>query len=215
MSRPKSSDPTLEDLLEDSKVLAYEFDQLCGSGDKLRVGTHLADRVTHNNTVQGFAIACRNLSFFFFAHHPHYSKGRQDGDLDVRHFLPDWPAHCPALAPVLRDAKDDASKQVMHMTGKRRGLNFNPGNVHRWPVDSIERELLVLLRTFLRVVPETLLHPESLRVLRSFAPREPAGPAEMVTTSGHISVLSTAVTHTCSPAAEAGQQLRGFTARTS
>src|SRR5438128_4176279 len=110
MAPTKRLHRTPEQLRAESKTLWYEYTQLCESADHLRSGTYIGDRTTLNNTVQGFATACRNISCFFFAHSPDF-PGLQKDDLGAVDYVADWPTRCPPPSKVLRDAKEAANKQ--------------------------------------------------------------------------------------------------------
>jgi hypothetical protein len=99
-----------QELADESKTLRYEFSQLCTSADLLRTGTFGEAGVSHNNTVQGFVCAFRNLACFFYSHLPTDFPQLQKDDLGAEEYLTDWPTRCPAPSHVLRDAKRAADK---------------------------------------------------------------------------------------------------------
>lgn len=190
---------TQQQLADESKTLWYEFSQLCESADLLRNGTFGGAGVSHNNTVQGFVSAFRNLACFFYPHlQPDFPDLKKD-DLGAEEYIPNWPTRCPMPSRVLRDAKEAADKQVMHMTAARRNLNFVPGNEHYWPVDHIERELLGTLRVFLGAAPPNLVEPAALAKLQHLTSRTPEATSGTMTPTGHVSatgITGVGSTHT-------------------
>jgi hypothetical protein len=178
---------TPEQLRAEARTISYEFVQLCESAERLRKGVFLADRITLNNTVQGFVTACRNLSCFFFPHTAHFPNLEGD-DLGAVEYVPDWPARCPAPSLLLQDAKTTANKQVAHMTGERRDLNAGPGKEHLWLIDDIERELLGVVRVFLGALAGAPFDATALADLQALAPRTPVATSGMITHTGYIGV---------------------------
>ncbi len=178
---------TQAQLHAETKTLAYEFAQLCESADLLRKNIFGGKGVSHNNTVQGFATAFRNLACFFFPHANNFPPLIED-DLGAEEYVPDWPARAPAPSAQMRICKEAASKQVMHITGARRDLNFVPGNEFNWPIDDLERDLLAALRVFLAATTEAQFDPVALADLRHVAGRTPVPSGGAITHSGHVSV---------------------------
>jgi hypothetical protein len=177
---------TPDELQSESRIIRYEFVQLCGSSDRLRRGVFLGDRVTLNNTVQGFVTACRNLSCFFFPHTTHFPDLKRD-DLGAEEYVPDWRTRCPAPSLLLQDAKTAANTQVMHMTGERRDLNLVPGKEYNWPIDRIECELLGVLRVFLAAAPVSLFDPSARADLQRLAAPPVVASSSGITHTGYTS----------------------------
>jgi hypothetical protein len=178
---------TPADLHAETKTLAYEFVQLCESADLLRRNYFGGCGVSHNNTVQGFALAFRNLACFFFPHANNFPPLIND-DLGAVEYVPDWVNRAPAPSTQIRLCKEAASKQIMHITAARRDLNFVPGNEFNWPIDDLERDLLGVLRLFLATTTEAQFDPLALADLRHIAARTSLPSAGVITHSGHISV---------------------------
>jgi hypothetical protein len=181
---------THQELATESNVLSYEFSQLCDSADLLRKGTFGGVGVTHNNTVQGFVSAFRNVACFFYPHHTNDFPQLRNDDLGAEEYLADWPTRCPVPSQYLRHAKKAADRHVMHMTAARRNVNFVRGIEHLWSIDVIEGELLGTLRIFLGAVPTTLVDFTALVKLGSMAHRIPMSASEVISHTGHTSVAS-------------------------
>jgi hypothetical protein len=188
--RPRVARTSVE-LQAETKTLAYEFAQLCQSADVLRQGTFGGKGVNQNNTVQGFAIAFGNLACFFFPHASNFPPLIED-DLGAVEYVPDWSARAPAPSVLMRECKEAASKQIMHLTGTRRDLNFVPGNEFNWPIDDLERELLSTLRVFLAATSATQFDPRALADLRCLEGKISAPSGAAITHSGHLSVAGKA-----------------------
>jgi hypothetical protein len=197
MARNARLSRTATELLAESKTLGYEFAQLCESAEHLRQVTHGGTGVTHNNTVQGFVIAFRNIACFLFPHQTSDFPALRKDDLGAVDYIPDWPTRCPVASRLLCDAKKAADRQVAHMTVARRNLNFVPGNEHFWLFDDIERELLTVLRAFLAAAPRSLLDPTARAGMEALVAPPPSTSSGAITHSGHISV--TGVTGSSSP----------------
>ncbi len=178
---------TTVQLKAETKTIAYEFAQLCTSADLLRQNIFGGAGVSHNNTVQGFATALRNLSCFFFPHQAGFPELDKD-DLGAEEYVPDWPKRAPVPSKLLRNSKDAANKEIMHITGTRRDLNFVVGNQHNWALDDLEQELLEALRIFLAATSDAQFDPLALADLRQVSARTPISPSGVISNSGHVSV---------------------------
>ena len=82
-------------------------------------------------------------------------------------YHPDWKSRRPPPSAKLKGAKRACDKQIAHMTGLRRDLNFAPGHQHWWPIVEIKEELQRVLTVFLHIVPDQMLDPEALAGLRT------------------------------------------------
>lgn len=158
---------TQTELRDDSKTLWYEFRVLRHIARILNSGGFTSDWASGNAHVESFAIHCRNLIFFFFAHDSVHSAGspRSTDVLAVDFF--DNPTHwdtiCPRISDTLRSAKKQADKQIAHITEERRNLNQQNGPTASWKSGIITVELAHVMRTFLDHVPPKVLdsHVES------------------------------------------------------
>jgi hypothetical protein len=159
---------TQEQLQAESKTLLFEFHQMTESAELLRQNAFGGSGVTHNNTVQGFVTHFRNISCFFFEHHPRFPSPKE-GDLAAGEYVADWSTRSPAPSTDVCDAKEAANKQIAHITAVRRDRNFVRGNEYRWQIDEIERELVAVLRQFLAVAPEAKFDLLALAELRALA----------------------------------------------
>ena len=152
---------TPHDLQVESKTLWYEFSQLCEIANRLRSGQVMEDLPVHNALVESFAIHCRAIGCFFFAHDRDFPDPRS-GDLVAEHFVPGWATCCPAPSETIIRAKQACDKQVAHITGMRRDLNFVPGHEHSWRVADVELELRGILNRFLECARPEQFDPTAL-----------------------------------------------------
>lgn len=146
------------ELQSDSQTLEYEFKMLCAVAANIANGKPTGDWGSKNAHVESFAIHCRNLIFFFYAHDSANKAGlaRDNDILAVDYFNQnsDWTAVCPPISTTLVNAKPQADKQVAHITEERRGLNQPTGPTASWQIGNVVRDIATAMKAFLNHVPQ-------------------------------------------------------------
>jgi hypothetical protein len=141
-----------------SKTLEYEFKMLCAVAHNIADGKLTGDWGSNNAHVESFAIHCRNLIFFFYAHDTANNAGRaRPSDiLAADYFIQnaDWGKACPPISAALTNAKPQADKQVAHITEERRELNQPSGPTASWKICGIVRDVATVTKAFLDHVPQ-------------------------------------------------------------
>jgi len=174
---------TNSELHSDSKTLWYELEMLFGVAQE-----YTASRSTtcHNACIESFAIHCRALIFFYYAHAGEISAGGvvekfgqcRDTDVIAVDFAANWNTKSPAPTSILVESKKQADKQIAHITTDRRELNQPGGTLTAgWNLAEICQELAKITFTFLQAVPEINLLPDERQRMKSlispFLPRIP------------------------------------------
>lgn len=146
------------ELRSDSRTLEYEFKMLCAVAANIGNGRPTGDWGSKNAHVESFAIHCRNLVFFFFAHDSANKAGWARGNdiLAVDYFKQnsDWITVCPPISTTLLNAKPQADRQVAHITEERRGLNQPSGPTASWSISDVVRDIATVMKAFLDHVPQ-------------------------------------------------------------
>lgn len=104
-----------------------------------------------NACVESFAIHCRILVAFFFGHRerPHTT------DIIAADFDSAWKTACPDISDDLVTARNNANKQVAHITEDREDLNQpGSGKTSEWNFLDIGNAISDLMNLFLPLVPK-------------------------------------------------------------
>jgi hypothetical protein len=194
---------TINELRAESKTLWHDFDHLCETAARLRAGSYCDDRVVHNALVDGFALCCRKLACFFFAHLPGFPPIKED-DLAASHYVADWNRYRPSPSPDLVEAKRNADRQIAHITSDRRNLNFVPGTEYRWKIDITESELRRTLSLFLQYASAELFDAFALAELQRIQVGEAGHPNAAPPAMGNNTSIQVSFTATTNPPTEVG-----------
>jgi hypothetical protein len=138
------------EMREASRVVHYELEMLRNLLF-LRNNGLIPDQARMNACVESFAIHCRNLIHFLYAHKP------WPDDIIAEHFYPEWHNIRPDRPQVLKEAIDRADKQVAHLKYGRANLQI-PDKL--WPWDAIYEAVTNVLNVFLASAPKHLLADE-------------------------------------------------------
>lgn len=163
MPQQRTNQPwSQSELISDSKTLEYEFKMLCAVAANIADGKVTGDWGSMNAHIESFAIHCRNMIFFFYAHDPANKAGlARDNDILAVDFFKkdaDWTGVCPPISTILVDAKPKADKQVAHITEQRRELNQPTGPIAPWQIGDIVRDIARVVEAFLDHVPQQNLY---------------------------------------------------------
>jgi hypothetical protein len=150
------------ELVSDSKTLRYEIDMLLGAAAMYTPNTtNVALKVKNNAAIESFALHCRSLIFFFYAHQRTISDGSNSESFCVRpndvlavDFDPGWTSRCPTVTSVLVSAKRQADKHIAHITTERRDVNQS-GSAKRsvWNFQNVTSDIVEVAQVFLRAAP--------------------------------------------------------------
>ena len=140
------------DIVAESKILRYEFYQLCGAATELRNGGH--SQTIHNALVESFVMHVRNLYEFFV---------QPSGDaLSALHYFStpeEWHRCRGKVGQRLQKACERARTEVAHITSERKNLNFPGGHKAEWFIDGSEEDFAQFLDRFLSIVDKSKLDP--------------------------------------------------------
>ena len=155
---PQNRPWTASQLQSDSKTLQYECEMLCYVARNLSCDMVRNDWAAKNAHVESFAVHCRNLIFFFYAHEASNKAGKpRKGDVLAVHFFEEqakWDRKAPKISGTLQDAKVQADKQIAHITDERRELNQPGGPTGPWMIAEIVTDLRKVVAEFLDSVPK-------------------------------------------------------------
>lgn len=196
---------TQTELHADSRTLLYEFDMLCGTADQLTRLDRTGQRIAYNATIESFAVHCRALISFFF---DHLNANARDTDVIAVDFFTvsnRW-ALPNGIGSFLRTAKDQASKQIAHITTDRRNLNSLGGKDANWKVSDIVQSICIVMSSFLAAAPDQNMDPDAkqglLDLVRRYASpaippsAPPSSPQQAVVKQVHSTAQSTTISIT-------------------
>ncbi|MCC7408749.1 MAG: hypothetical protein IT442_11805 [Phycisphaeraceae bacterium] len=123
-----------------------------------------------NVAVESFAIHCRALIVFFYAHKGKIKAGKtcekfarlRGNDVVAIDYVVSWEERCPEPTEIIIKAKSQADKHVAHILTNRRGLN-QPGSkdVSAWDVTESAGKICDVMACFLGLVPDENFDHES------------------------------------------------------
>jgi hypothetical protein len=178
---------TALELQSDSKTLLYEFQLFCGTAAQLSLTPSPYNTTVQNALVESFAIHCRALIAFFFAHDKDNEAGNVlPTDVLAAYFFPDdapWANFCPRIIAQMKNAKRQADKEIAHITTDRRDVNQPGGKESRWAISDIHAELRTVMKAFLHNAPETLFASGVRAYLNTLA--ESGEPPTVIPTPGN------------------------------
>lgn len=146
------------DLQRDSKTVLYEFKTMHQIATNLNRKDVRQDPTSSNAHIESFGIHCRAIIVFLFGHDGtlHFHIHKKGDVLAVDFFRDDQTRWEPKIEPHLLAAKNQADKQIAHITTERRGLDQSPDQ-KVWRIREILHSLSKAMEQFLNEVPKTRL----------------------------------------------------------
>lgn len=144
---------TKKELNEISKHLYYEFSMFTALTNEMIKGYPAG--LINNSLLQSFLTHVRNLTDFLY---PKENSGNDD--VIAKHFFEnpeDWLKVCPAITPLLREAKRRANKELAHLTYSR--LRVSPEQ-KTWAFANIAIDMVNCFDVFMTNVSRDLLHSD-------------------------------------------------------
>jgi hypothetical protein len=133
--------------LLDSQTLAYDFKMLCGTAADLKNVDPQQEWVRHNALIESFAVRCRALLCFFFAHDLGSGFKCRSNDVTARDFCASWSV--PRDPLLFENAKWQADKHVAHLTTERQNVNLAGGPQSDWNIQALLPHFVSLMEAFL------------------------------------------------------------------
>ena len=137
--KPKSK-PSIDLLAFAEEHLFYEA-QMFVAARAIQPG---GNQFLRNLKVENTVLHLRNLIEFFYPVMP------RDDDILATHYVVDWNAKRPAIAPLLEKARARANKELHHLTSQR--IAGTPPE-KAWDFDAISNAMKVVIAAFLSHQP--------------------------------------------------------------
>jgi hypothetical protein len=147
------------DLQSDSKTIRYELVNLIGLASDYSPNWKDSDPIRNNAYVEAFAVHCRALIFFLYAHLDEITSNGlterfssvRDNDVLAYDFYPRWDEDCPEPTQVLVESKRLADKHVAHITTDRREVNQNGSAIESiWHLTDVTSIICNAMSCFLK-----------------------------------------------------------------
>ncbi len=159
------------DLQSDSKTLRYELENLIGLASDYSPNWKDSDPIRNNAYVEAFAVHCRALIFFLYAHLDEITSNGlterfspvRDNDVLAYDFYPRWDEDCPEPTQVLVESKWLADKHVAHITTDRREVNQNGSAIESiWHLKDVTSIICTAMSCFLKKASPHYFEPAEL-----------------------------------------------------
>jgi hypothetical protein len=142
--------PTDSELVEYSHHVIYEIEQFAGAVEKLaaaKIATGGPESVIANSLLENVVLHARNLIEFAYET-PRKAKERDY--VVAADYIPTWPQDRPTLTAFLRNVKQRAGREILHMTRGR----LVPDEVREWEYGQVHNEISDLMVPFILGVPK-------------------------------------------------------------
>ncbi|MEZ6046779.1 MAG: hypothetical protein R3C11_14610 [Planctomycetaceae bacterium] len=180
--RVSNRDPKNEaDLRQDAKTVLYELRMLASIAKikqmNFKVPSELLNTL-NNALTESFAIHCRAMIHFLFAHNQEISSPTgvihpfgqlHKNDIIASDFSSSWRTVCDNLkvSDRLVSCIRHSNKEVAHITIDRRGLNLpHSAKTSQWDILELTNEIASLMQEFLNIISINTFDSETLHEAR-------------------------------------------------
>jgi len=148
--------PSESELRDGAGFVRYEFQMLTKAAEIWKaknLGTYSkSNKWERRRTTDVFLLHARNLLDFFAPR-----KSAREADVEAKHYDPSWEcSEGSSLAGrTIVQWRDQIDKLLSHVTYNRTTMINENTSASRWPIESLNKELVAMLDGFLMALPES------------------------------------------------------------